>query len=109
LFPPPKQQLDLSSLTGGAVMTEQAGDLEEKSVGTVTHYFGHIGVMAVELTEGLAVGATVHVKGHTTDLVLKVDSMQIEHEAVVAAKAGDSVGIRVTEKVRPGDHVYRAA
>jgi translation initiation factor IF-2 len=90
-------------------MGEQAGASAEKQIGTVTHYFGHIGVMALDLTEPLSVGTSIHVKGHTTDLVLTVTSLQIEHENVTQAGAGASVGIKVGEKVRPGDHVYLAA
>jgi len=89
-------------------MTRQEDAPEEKSIGEVTHYFGKIGVMALVLTDDLSVGDTVHIKGHTTDLILTVDSMQIEHETVPAAHTGDSIGVRVGEKVRPGDTVYRA-
>jgi translation elongation factor EF-1alpha len=87
-------------------MSQEAG-ASEKPIGRVTHYFGHLGVMALDLTDVLTVGSKVHVKGHTTDLVLTVESMQIEHQNVSEAKAGDSVGIRVPEKVRPGDQVFR--
>ena len=90
-------------------MGEQAGASTEKPIGKVTHYFSHIGVMAVDLTEPLSVGASIHVKGHTTDVVLTVGSLQIEHENVTQASAGASVGIKVGEKVRPGDQVYLAA
>jgi len=88
-------------------MTEQPGAPEEQPVGEVTHYFGKIGVMAVALTDTLTVGQKLHIKGHTTDLIVTVDSMQIEHEGVAKAGPGDSVGIKVSEKVRPGDTVYR--
>ena len=90
-------------------MTEQAGASEEKPIGEVTHYFGKIGVMAVDLTDTLTVGEQIHIRGHTTDLILTVDSMQIEHQGVPKAGPGDSVGIKVGDKVRPGDTVYRAA
>jgi putative protease len=90
-------------------MTDEAGAPEEKQIGLVTHYFSNIHVMALDLTEPLSVGDKIHVKGHTTDLVLTVDSMQIEHQAVAKAGPGDSVGITVADKVRPGDHVYRAS
>jgi hypothetical protein len=63
--------------------------------------------MAVDLTDALSVGSKLHVKGHTTDLTITVDSMQVEHEAVTQAGSGASVGIKVGEKVRPGDEVYR--
>ena len=90
-------------------MAEQSGAPEGKAIGEVTHYFSKINVMAVDLTDTLTVGEKIRVKGHTTDLVLTVDSMQIEHQAAAKAGPGDSVGIRVAEKVRPGDQVYRAA
>jgi len=80
---------------------------EEKPLGEVTHYFGHISVVAIKLADKLAVGDTLHVRGHTTDFVFTVDSMQIEHESVTTAGPGATVGIKVTGKVRPGDHVYR--
>jgi putative protease len=89
-------------------MTEQPDATAEKPIGEVTHYFGKIGVMAVDLSDNLTVGETIHVKGHTTDVVVSVDSMQIEHESVPKAGPGDSIGIRVGEKVRPGDKVFRA-
>ena len=89
-------------------MTQQPEAPEEKPIGEVTHYFGKIGVMAVDLSDNLTVGETIHVKGHTTDVVVSVDSMQIEHESVPKAGPGDSIGIRVGEKVRPGDKVFRA-
>lgn len=89
-------------------MTGQTAGPEEKPIGKVTHYFGKIGVMAIDLDDKLSVGEQIHVKGHTTDLLVTVDSMQIEHESVAEAGPGDSVGIMVGEKVRPGDMVYRA-
>ena len=87
-------------------MTEKSAP-EESPIGEVTHYFGHISVMAIKLTDRLAVGDKIHVKGHTTDVALTVASMQIEHASVSQAGPGDSVGIKVTDKVRPGDQVYR--
>jgi translation elongation factor EF-1alpha len=89
-------------------VSKQAEAAEGKPIGQVTHYFGHIRVMAVDLTDSLTVGEKIRVRGHTTDLVLTVTSMQIEHQNVPKAGAGDSVGIQVGEKVRPGDSVYRA-
>ena len=61
-----------------------------------------------EITAGkLNVGDTIKVKGHTTDLTEKVQSMQIEHETVENAKKGDSIGIKVTDKVRRKDKVFK--
>jgi len=61
----------------------------------------------IELTATLKVGDKIHIKGHTTDLEMDVDSMQIDNEQVAEAKAGDSIGVKVDERVRSGDTVYK--
>jgi len=77
------------------------------AIGTVMHYFTHLSVAAVELTQPLRIGDRIHIKGHTTDLVQTVDSMQIEHTAVEQAGAGDDVALRVDDHVRENDQIYR--
>jgi translation elongation factor EF-1alpha len=80
----------------------------EEEIGRVTHFFSKIGVGVVELTKGdLKVGETIHIKGHTTDLYQKVDSMQMEHAPVPVAKKGESFGLHVETQVRENDVVYR--
>lgn len=79
----------------------------EKQVGRVTHYFGKIGVAAVELEDELRVGDTIHFKGHTSDWTQEVESIQIEHESVEKAGPGDEIGIKVTEHAREHDIVYK--
>lgn len=81
--------------------------MQEKEIGTITHYFGHINVGIIKLSDSIKIGETVHIKGHTTDITQNVDSMQIEHAVVSEAKNGDSVGIKVTAKVHPSDRVYK--
>ncbi len=82
--------------------------MEEKEIGFVSDYFAHVGVVAVEVTKGeLSVGDTLHFKGHTTDFTETIKSMQIEHEKVDKAKVGDSIGIKVKERVRKHDKVYK--
>lgn len=81
--------------------------MEEIQIGKVTHYFGHIGVAAVDLTGELKIGDAIHFKGHTTDFTQQVESMQIEHASVSNAKPGDKVGIKVKEHVREHDVVYK--
>jgi len=78
----------------------------EKEVGKVRDYFAKIGVAGIELSDNLRVSDTIHIKGHTTDLTQTVGSMQIEHENVEEARAGDSIGVKVSDRVRPGDTVY---
>lgn len=84
--------------------------MKEKEIGYVSKYFGQISVAAIEITaEELNIGDTIHIKGHTTDLNMEVNSIQIEHETVETAKKGDSIGIKVTEKARRKDKVYKIA
>ncbi len=80
----------------------------EEVIGQVTDYFGKVGVAAVRVTAGsLGVGDTIHIKGHTTDLTQPVDSMQLEHQAVQQAAVGQTVGVRVRDRVRRGDSVLK--
>ncbi|MBL7198339.1 MAG: translation elongation factor-like protein [Candidatus Omnitrophica bacterium] len=81
--------------------------MEEKLIGKIAHYYGHLNVGIVELTDVLKVGDTVHIKGHTSDFTQQVSSMQIEHAMVNEAKIGDSVGITVDQKVHEHDSVYK--
>ena len=82
--------------------------MSEVQIGTVAHYFDHIGVAAIEISEGeLCTGDTIHIKGHTTDFTTTVASMQIEHEQVEKAKPGDAVGIKTDEKARQHDKVFK--
>lgn len=80
---------------------------EEKLIGKITHYFNKIGVAIIELIDDLAVGDTIHIKGHTSDFEQPVESMQIEHENVEKAGKGDAIGLKSTEVVREGDEVFR--
>ena len=82
--------------------------MAETKIGTVTHYFNHLHVAGVAITDGeLREGDAIHVKGQTTDFQQTVVSMQIDHESVDTAKAGQSVGIEVIEQVREHDSVYK--
>ena len=76
-------------------------------IGEITHYFDHINVAALTLTEPLRVGDTIHILGHATDFQQKVTSLQIEHQSVEEAKPGDDVGLKVIQRVHPHDKVYK--
>ena len=80
--------------------------MEEKEVGIVTHYFGHISVGIVRLNAPLKVGDTIHIKGAHDDFTQTIDSIQIEHETVESAKEGDLIGIKVIQKVHLHDKVF---
>ncbi len=82
--------------------------MAETKIGTVTHYFGHLNVAAVDITDGeLRTGDMIHIKGHSTDFQQTVKSMEIEHNQVDVAKLGDSIGIQVIDKAREHDKVYK--
>ncbi len=81
--------------------------MPEEEIGKVKDYFAKIGVAGIDLTGTLRVGDTIHIVGHTTDLEEVVGSMQIEHEQVEEAKAGDAIGIKVSDRCRDGDTVYK--
>nr|AIF01682.1 Collagenase-related protein [uncultured marine thaumarchaeote KM3_14_C04]AIF03548.1 Collagenase-related protein [uncultured marine thaumarchaeote KM3_168_C06]AIF06070.1 Collagenase-related protein [uncultured marine thaumarchaeote KM3_18_F10] len=92
----------LTSITYSNEMSEQ-----ETEIGEVMTYYANIGVAAVELSGSVKVGDTIIFRGFTTDLEQKVDSMQIEHDSVQEAKAGDQIGVKVPGKVRKNDRVYK--
>ena len=81
--------------------------MPEQIIGKVSDFFAKPVVAAIELTAALKVGDKIHIKGHTTDLEMNVDSMQINNVQVTEAKAGDSIGVKVSERVRSGDIVYK--
>ena len=80
---------------------------EGKLIGKVTHYFSKIGVAVIELSDTLKVSDTIRIVGGQTDFNQTVESIEIEHEKVQEAKAGDSVGLKVEQKVREGYKVYK--
>jgi putative protease len=76
-------------------------------LGRVEDYFAHVNVMALKLLAPVSVGDMIRIKGHTTDITQKVESMQIEHQPVQTATAGNSVGIKIADRARRTDVVYR--
>jgi len=76
-------------------------------IGRITHFFTKISVAVIELIAPLAVGDTIMIKGPTTDFEQVVESMQIEHNNVQSADAGQSIGLRVAQRVRENDMVYK--
>lgn len=80
---------------------------EKKLIGKVTHYYDKLGVAIIELTDEIEYGDDISIEGPTTNIQQPVDSMQIEHKPVKIAHHGDAVGLKVKDKVRPGDVVYK--
>lgn len=78
-----------------------------KKVGTVTHYYGQIGVVIIELLDGFVVGDTIKFKGHGKEFEQLVDSIQINHKPVEKARKGDVIGLKVNQEVAEGVEVYK--
>ena len=81
--------------------------VEKKLVGKISHYFTKIGVGVIELSDELKVGDRISIEGATTNMQQTVDSMQIEHQNVQMAGSGQSIGLKVVQRAREGDLVYK--
>ncbi len=81
--------------------------MPDVEIGKVTEFFARPVVAGLELSGTLKIGDKVHIKGSTTDMVLTVESMQIERVNITVGKPGDIVGIKVPDRVRRGDKVYK--
>jgi translation elongation factor EF-Tu-like GTPase len=89
------------------MVNEESLPEEGKLIGQITHYFGNIGVAVIELQDSLKVGDTIRIVGGETDFTQGVESMEVEHQKVETAKKGESVGLKVDQKVREGYKVYK--
>jgi len=81
--------------------------MPEKVIGKVSDFFAKPVVAGIDLTGTLKVGDTIHITGHTTDIECDIDSMQINNVSIQEAKAGDSIGVKINDRVRRGDIVYK--
>jgi hypothetical protein len=82
---------------------------EEQRIGVVTHYYGHLSVVAMQLEPGttLRVGDVIHIRGHTTDFTQKVESVEVNQAPVTEVGPNDDFGLKVTEHAREHDIVYK--
>ena len=83
--------------------------MQEQEIGNVLQYFSRASVVGIRLNAPLKVGDRIRIKGHTTDLTAIVESMQINNQDKQEAQPGDEVGIKVPDRARPGDKVYKVA
>jgi selenocysteine-specific translation elongation factor len=81
--------------------------MAEEEIGKVMDFFARPVVAGIDLTASVRVGDKIHIKGANTDMDLTVSSMQIDNVDVQEAKAGDAIGIKVPDRVRRGDRVYK--
>jgi len=81
--------------------------MAEVEIGRVGTFFARPVVAGIDLTSGLKIGDRIRITGHTTDVDLTVESMQVNNVEVQSANTGDSVGIKVPDRVRTGDRVYK--
>ncbi|MDP1852948.1 MAG: hypothetical protein Q8L26_01900 [Candidatus Omnitrophota bacterium] len=90
-----------------AVLPKPEAGIGEEFIGAVTHYFPKVKAAVVVLKATLNIGDKIHIKGHTSDFIQVVNSMQIEHLPITSAKKGDEIGMGVISRVRRDDRVYR--
>jgi leucyl aminopeptidase (aminopeptidase T) len=83
--------------------------MPEELIGKVSTFFAKPVVAGIDLGRTLNTGDTIHVKGHTTDLTFSVASMQVSNAVVASAGSGEAVGIKVPDRCRPGDEVFRVS
>ena len=81
--------------------------MEKKPIGKIAHYFTKISVAVIELSDELKVGDRISIEGATSNFEQAVNSMQIEHDNVQSATAGQSIGLKVDQRVRQGDLVFK--
>ncbi|MFO7772581.1 MAG: translation elongation factor-like protein [Dehalococcoidia bacterium] len=82
-------------------------EMSEVEIGKVTDFFAKPVVAGIELSDTLRIGDKIHIKGSSTDIELAVESMQVERVNITEGKPGDLVGIKVPDRVRRGDKVYK--
>ncbi|MDP3991144.1 MAG: hypothetical protein Q8P63_02515 [Candidatus Nealsonbacteria bacterium] len=80
---------------------------EGKLIGEISHYFSNLSVAVIDLSSPLKSGDTIRVAGGEVDFIQTVDSMEVDHKKVETAKKGDSVGLKISQKVREGYKVYK--
>ena|SRR3989344_3781002 len=91
-----------------AAKPKQAKGIKRVKLGEVTHYYSNIGVAVIKVDSSLKVGDMISIEGATTNLKQKIDSMQVNHQNVKEAKKGQEIGLKVVDKARQGDAVYKA-
>jgi translation elongation factor EF-1alpha len=89
------------------LIAKEGNQMPEEAVGKVSDFFARPVVAGIEMTGNLKVGDKIHIVGHTTDIEMAIASMQINNVDVTEAKPGDSVGIKVPDRVRRGDTIYK--
>jgi len=96
-----KHKTSVITLSGGGIM-------DENQVGVVSNYYAKIGVAAIRVTSGsIKTGDLLQYKGHTTDFTAQVSGIEIERQPVEEAHTGDLAGVKVTQRVRENDKVYK--
>jgi putative protease len=89
------------------IFEKEVLEMPDVEIGTVTDFFAKPVVAGIELSGTLKMGDKIHIKGSTTDMELTVESMQIERANITEGKPGDLIGVKVLDRVRPGDKVYK--
>jgi putative protease len=96
--------------TSGETFNKEESKMPEEQVGVIVKFFAKPSVAAIEVTSGtIKTGDVLKLKylGHTTDFTEQVGSMELDNQAIEEAKVGDLIGVKVKERVRENDKVYK--
>lgn len=93
---------------GKKISSKKPAKRGPRRLGKITHYFGKIDVGIVKLTSSLKIGDFIRIQTHAGDFVQPVESMQINHKNISAARPGAEIGLKVAQKVKEGDLVFLA-
>jgi len=81
--------------------------MEKKEIGKITHYFGKISVALIRLSDTLKDGDQISIEGAHTNFEQVVESIQLDKQSIPEATAGQEAAIKVKDRVREGDTVYK--
>lgn len=82
-------------------------EITGKKVGVITHFYNKIGVGIIRCDEEIKIGDTLRFAGHETDFNQEIKEMQFDHKAIDKAKKGQEIGVKLDQRVRENDGVYK--
>jgi translation elongation factor EF-1alpha len=100
--------VEITDISRAKIISDGGLTMPEEEVGVVVKFFAKPSVAAINVTKGsIKIGDTLVYKGHTTEFTEQVMSMELDNQPIDEAKPGDMIGVKVKERVRENDLVYK--